>query len=433
MIRNRNFQLLAAIAAVLLFVNVVSFTNDEVAYTESYPAVVCPPNGANEDSLISLASSKTLVRKTGTSTAKFKEAGANRPAGSSQALIVDSQAVTPISWKARPGIWAGAITCIAPITSQWFAGGSADVTSKGRLTLVNSGLGRALVAVNTYTEAGAAIEQVFAVKANSTKDLRLSSLTPGSRALVINVVSQTGRVNAFLVDERGRGLQALGGDSINSIASPTSSVMIPAIPHRATQGGKQQHILRILVPGEVGAELKANIISAQESFAPTGIDGRFIAAGKVIEIPINVLTSSPLFALELKADRPIIAAVFTKTLVDNKSDFLWSTPVPELLPGLFSITGTSPLLVFSGREISVDLEISAPKAKVSTVELRGSGLLSYQVGEKARVVKVRKSSGGVYAAALINTKSGSGYAPLLPGTTLTRSSVPQSDIRVLIP
>ena len=33
----------------------------------------------------------------------------------------------------------------------------------------------------------------------------------------------------------------------------------------------------------------------------------------------------------------------------------------------------------------------------------------------------------------INSASGSGYAPLLPGTSLTRSSVPQSDIRVLIP
>lgn len=433
MIRNRKFQLLTAIAAVAIFVNLVSFTSEKVAYTESYPAVVCPANSENEDSLISLPSTKTLVRKSGTSSIKFKEAGFSRLAGSSQALVIDSQAITPIAWKARPGVWAGAITCIAPITSQWFAGGSADVTSKGRLTLVNSGLGRALVAVRTYTEAGAASEQVFAVKANSTKDLRLSYLTPGSRALVINVISQTGRVNAFLVDERGRGLQALGGDTINSIATPTNSLMIPAIPHLASRGDTQQHILRLMVPGEVGAELKANIISAEESFAPSGIDGRFIAPGKVIEIPINILTTSKLFALELKADRPIIAAVFSKTLAENKSDFLWSTPVPELIPTSFATTGASPLMVFSGQEISVDLEVTTPKRKVSTVKLRGSGLLTYQVGDKARIVKVLKSSAGVHGAALISTKSGSGYAPLLAGTTLTRSSVPQSDIRVLIP
>jgi hypothetical protein len=433
MIKNRNFQLLAAITLVILTINLVSFTTNKVAFTESYPAVVCPSDSENEDSYISLASSKVLVRKSGTSTLAFKESGNSRLPGGSQAIIVDSQAITPISWQTRPGIWAGAITCIAPIASQWFAGGTADVTSKGRLTLVNSGLGRALVGLSIFTEAGSQIEQVIPVKANSVKSLRLSALAPGSRALVINVVTQTGRVNAFLNDERGRGLQALGGDSVNSISSPERSLIIPAIPHLTSRNASQQHILRLMVPGDVGAELKANVISADESFAPAGIDGRFIAPGKVVDLPLNVLTASPRFALQLSADRPIIAAVFSKTLVANKSDFLWSTPVPELQPSVYSVTGTSPLLVFTGENISVDLEIGAPKGKIFTVELRGSDLLTYQVGDKARTVRVLKTSTDTYGAALINSASGSGYAPLLPGTSLTRSSVPQSDIRVLIP
>ena len=433
MIRNRDIQLFAALIVVILTVNLLSFTTSKVAYTESYPAVVCPADSENEDSFISLASSKALVRKSGTSTMTFKESGNSRLAGGEQAIIVDSQAVTPISWQTRPGIWAGAVTCLAPITSQWFVGGSADVTSKGRLTLVNSGLGRALVAVSIFTEAGSQIEQVIPVKANSVKSLRLSYLAPGSRALVINVVSQSGRVNAFLVDERGRGLQTLGGDSVNSISTPSRSLVIPAIPHLTSRTASQQHILRLMVPGDVGVELKANVISADESFAPVGIDGRFIAPGKVVDLPLNVLTSSPRFALQLSADRPIIAAVFSKTLVANKSNFLCSTPVPELQPSVYSVTGTSPLLVLTGEKISVDLEIGAPKGKIFKVELRGSGLITYQVGDKARTVRVVKASADTHGAALINSASGSGYAPLLPGTSLTRSSVPQSDIRVLIP
>lgn len=433
MIRNRNIQFFAAIAAVILFVNVINFTTDKIAYTESYPAVVCPANTENENSLISLASSQTLVRKSGTSTMEFKKSGNSRLAGGSQATVIDSQSITPISWQARSGVWAGAITCLAPISSQWFVGGSADVTSKGHLTLVNSGLGRALVALQIFTESGAQSEQVVAVKANSTRNLRLSSLAPGSRNLVINVISQTGRVNAFLVDERGRGLQSLGGDAVNSISEPARSQVIPAIPHIPSQRSKEQHFLRLMVPGEVGLELKANLNSATESFSPSGVDGRFIAPGKVVEIPLNVLTSSPRFALELSGDRPFLAAVFSKTFAENKSDFLWSTPVPELQSSSYAVSGTSALLVFSGEKISVDLEIAAPKGKKFKVELRGAGLLSYQIGDKARTVKVVKSSYQVFGALLINTKSGSGYAPLLPGTTLTRSSIPQSDIRVLIP
>lgn len=433
MIRNRNIQLFAALVAVILTVNLVTFTTSKVSFTESYPAVVCPADSENEDSFISLASSKVLLRKSGTSSMTLKESKNSRFAGGLEAVIVDSQEITPISWQTRPGIWAGAVTCLAPITSQWFVGGSADVTSKGRLTLVNSGLGRALVEVSIFTEAGSQIEQVIPVKANSIKSVRLSYLTPGSRALVINVISQSGRVNAFLLDERGRGLQTLGGDSVNSISTPSRSLVIPAIPHSSSRAMNQQHILRLMVPGDVAAEIKANVISANESFAPAGVDGRVIAPGKVIDIPLNVLTSSPRFALELTADRPIVAAVFSKTLVSGKSDFLWSTPVPELQPSSYSVTGTSPLLVFKGEKISVDLEIGAPKGKIFKVELRGSGLLAYQVGAKARTVKVQKSSSDIYGAALINSASGSGYAPLLPGTSLTRSSVPQSDIRVLIP
>jgi hypothetical protein len=432
-IKNRGVQLFAALAAVILTVNLVTFTTSKVAFTESYPAIVCPADSENEDSFISLASSKVSIRKSGTSTMAFKESRNNRLAGGVEATIIDSQAITPISWQTRPGIWAGAVTCLAPITSQWFVGGSADVTSKGRLTLVNSGLGRALVGVSVFTESGSQIEQVIPVKANSVKSVRLSYLTPGSRALVINVVSQSGRVNAFLIDERGRGLQSLGGDAVNSISTPSRSLVIPAIPHTSSRASNQQHILRLMVPGDVAAEIKANIISADESFAPAGIDGRLIAPGKVIDLPLNVLTSSPRFALELTADRPIVAAVFSKTLASGKSDFLWSTPVPELQPSAYSITGTSPLLVFAGEEISVDLEIGASKGKIFKVELRGSGLLTYQVGAKARTVTVKKSSSDTYGAALINSASGSGYAPLLPGTTLTRSSIPQSDIRVLIP
>jgi hypothetical protein len=179
--------------------------------------------------------------------------------------------------------------------------------------------------------------------------------------------------------------------------------------------------------------LKAVVTSAQESFSPAGVDGEFIAPGRVIELPLTLLTSSPRFSLLLNADRPIVAAVYSRTLNNGKSDFTWSTPAPELKPSSFSITGTTPLLVFTGEEIAVDLEIFAPRRAPIKVELRGAGLTSYQVGNKARIVKILRTSRQTYGAALINSPSGSGYAPLSVGTSLIRSSVPQSDIRVLVP
>ncbi len=64
----RALRLLAAITAVILFSNVISFTSKNNRYSESYPAVVCAPNQNGQTSVVSLASPKTLLRKTGTPT-----------------------------------------------------------------------------------------------------------------------------------------------------------------------------------------------------------------------------------------------------------------------------------------------------------------------------------------------------------------------------
>lgn len=430
---DRNLKLIAAFIAIALYANLATFTTKGDDYTESYPAVVCPPNAAGESSYISLESSKVPLRRSGTSTMEFKAAGNSRLAGLTQALIVNVEATTPITWQARSGVWAGAQTCIAPVTSQWFVGGSGDVTSKGKLTLVNSGLGRAIVTLAMYTEKGALSEQSVGVPANSVKSFALTSLAPGAKYLAIHLTPQTGRINGFLIDERGRGLRALGGDTVNSLESAAKEIVIPAIPHFLSRGKALGHTLRILVPGEVAATISATLTTSDGTFAPAGIDGKSIAAGTVIELPLNLVAQNGKFSLAIKADRPFVASVKSQTLVGGKSDFVWSTPVSELVTSRYSVTGTSPLLVFTGEKISVDLEIGSPKGKVTRIELRGSGILTRQIGEKARTITITKSSSGVYAAALISSKSGYGFAPLVPGTFLTKSSIPRSNIRVLIP
>jgi hypothetical protein len=429
----RALRLLAAITAVVLFSNVISFTAKNNRYSESYPAVVCPPSLTGQTSAISLASPKTQVRKTGTSTMAFKDARARRYVGSTEATVIDAQEITPISWQVNTGTWAGAITCIAPITSQWFVGGAADITAKGSLILVNSGLGKALVAVTVFTENGEQAQQLFAVKANSIMSMPLSTLAPGSKSLAIHVVPQTGRVNAFVTDERGRGLQALGGDTVNSAADPAKEIVIPAIPQQTGRNTSLPHTLRILIPGEVGSQIGVVITSTDGTFSPTGIDGATIPAGKVVDIPLNVVMPSGKFALHITSERPLVASVFTKTNSQQKSDFLWSTAVPALTTGTYSVTGLAPLLVFTGEQISVDLDLTSIKGKKQSVTVSGDQIATFQVSDRMRTFTITKVSSKVYGAALITSKSGFGYAPLVTGSVLTRTSIPRSNIRVLIP
>jgi hypothetical protein len=432
-VNNRVLRLLVAIVSVLLLGNLVTFTTKSDRYSESYPAVVCAGNGTGESSVISLSSPKTPIRKTGTSTLTYKDSRTRRLAGGTQAMVIDAQAVTPISWQVRTGVWGGGLTCLAPVTSQWFVGATADVTSKGKLSLVNSGLGKALVGVTLYTEAGIQAEKLFSIKANSLMTMQLASLAPGAKSIAIHVKPQTGRVNAFVTDERGRGLQALGGDTVNSMEAPAKSLVIPAIPQQTGRNNSLPHTLRVLIPGEVGATISVEIASTDGTFSPTGIDGKMIPAGKVVDIPLDVIMKSGKFALRLNSERPFVASVYTKTVALGKSDFLWSTATPRLTESIYSVSGMAPLLVFTAESIEVELELTSIQGKKQKVSLRGDEIATYQLSDRTRTFAITKISKDTYGAALITSKSGFGYAPLVAGSTLTRTSIPRSNIRVLIP
>jgi hypothetical protein len=191
--------------------------------------------------------------------------------------------------------------------------------------------------------------------------------------------------------------------------------------------------MRVLVPGEIGATLKVEIRSADGVFSPAGADGRLIPAGKVVDIPLKVLMKSGQFALHISADRPIVASVWSKTLAQGKSDFLWSTAVPPLGKSTYAVSGLAPTVVFTGGEIAVDLELTLAKGVRKKVQIRATDIATYRASDRVRAITILKSSKNVYAAALITSKSGSGYAPLRPGSELTRTSIPRSNIRVLIP
>lgn len=431
--KSRAALLAGAFALIISLSNILTISTNGSNYSESFPAMVCPPIGKGEISYVSLNSKQTQVRKTGISAMTYKSSQSTRPQGTNQALVVDSQEITPITWMAQQNVWAGAQTCLAPISSQWLVGATADVTSKGVLTLVNSGLGKALVSVDIFTENGVQAEQQVQLKANSIDRITLASLVPGATSIALHITAQTGRVSAFLTDIRGRGLRSLGGDVVNPSAEASKSLIIPAIPHLVVRGKALPHSLRILVPGDVDAHISAVIYSTDGTFAPAGLDGRTISAGRVIDIPLNVVMKTGKFALGITSDRPIVASVNSRTTALGKTDFVWSTSTSELIPSAYAVTGLNPTLVFTSEKVSVGLDLTTTKGKIRHIDLRGEGIATYVVPDGIKVVRITSVSSKTYGAALIATKSGYGFAPLVPGSALTRYSVPHANIRVLVP
>ena len=430
---QRALILVIAVTAVLFLSNILNFTVSTNRFNESYPAVVCPPNTSGLSTAISLTSPNTLARKTGSTSMKSTEVGFRRYAVAAQSAVIEAGSVTPIVWQVRTGIWAGAVPCSAPTASQWFVGATADITSKGSLNIVNSGLGRALVEIDIYTENGPTTPRTISLKANSYASLALASLAPGAKEIAIHLLPRSGRVNGFVVDERGKGLKALGGDLVNSTGDPTKKIQIPAIPQQTGKKTSTPHTLRLLVPGAVDARINAEIRSTDGTFSPVGINGRVIPHQKVVEIPLDITMASGKFALHITSDQPILGSVFSQTLVKGKRDFVWSTSAQDLTEFTLATTGLAPTLVFTGTSIRVILELTYTNGDTKKVRIAADDIATFVVSQTVRSVTFTGISSGTSGAALIASKSGYGYIPLNPGSVLTKSSIPASNIRVLNP
>lgn len=432
--RMKRPVVIASIAAITLILsNLTQGTVNRKDFSESYPPVVCPATPSGETSAVSLPSTQTGVRVLGKNTNIFKPARTLRLQQGSNPTIVDTKNMTSPVWQIKRGVWAGATICSAPSISQWFVGGNADVSSKGKLLLINSGLSDAIVDVGIWSESGIRPPRVITLKANSSIVQSLASLDPGSKNLAIHVSPRSGRVNAFMIDERGRGLRALGGDVVNATTNPSNVIMIPAIPQMTRSGKSLGHRLRLLTPGDLPAQISVELISAKGSFIPFGFDDRTIQAGIVTELDLNPTLSPGTFALKISSDRPIIASVYSSTFALGKTDFVWSTATDPISEYSLAVSGIAPLLTFTGEKIAISVTVRFTNKKEKNYEIEGDSIETLRVPDNARTVIFKKVSPNTYGGALIATQSGYGFFPLTPGSQLTRVLLPSPNIRVLNP
>ena len=430
---KRPLLIIAAVIATLTFGNLTSVPVTQSDVSENYPPVVCPATPAGESSAISVPSTQTGSRVLGKKSVIFKPTRTLRLMQSSSPTILETKNMTSPVWQIKKGVWAGATICSAPSISQWFVGGTADVTSKGKLILINSGLSEAIIDVEVWSESGIRPPKVFTLKANSSLVQSLDSLDPGAKRIALHIAPRSGRVNAFLVDERGRGLKSLGGDMVNASPDPSKVVVIPAIPHMKRSGKALGHTLRVIAPGDVDARISVELISNKGSFVPFGFDERAIKAGIVTEIPLNPELIPSTFALKITSNRPIVASVYSSTYADAKSDFVWSTSTAEMKEYSLAVSGLAPTLVFAGEKILISLSILYTNKKEKKMTITGEGIATFKVPENARTINFTKVSDETVGGSLVSTQSGFGYLPLIPGSELTRVLLPSANIRVLNP
>jgi hypothetical protein len=431
---NRPLKFLAALLTVVGISSILSVAVTTKNFSESYPAVVCPPTLDGLGSQISLSSKKTPFQRLQNRTTKTTPVKALRLPVNKDSLVISSEGATPVVWQSRVGSWAGGALCTGPASSQWFVGGAADVTTRGRLIIVNSGLSDAVVDVESFTENGKQPLRTLNVVSKNYIVIPLDSLAPGDRTLTVHVAPRSGRINAFMIDEQGKGLKTLGGDLVNPAATASKSVVIPAIPNQnAKNSPALPHILRVLSPGDVDASVTVEVMSSDGVFVPVGLTSRSINAGIVTEFLLDPNIASNVLAVRITASEPVVASVKSTVVVTGRKDFVWSSAAPELVPLTIAVTGLTPFISFAGQQISVSLDVTLIDGKVIRQNVKGTDIANWRVPANARSFTIIKVGKATFAGALVSSANGYGYFPIAAGSVLTKIEVPDSNIRVLNP
>ena len=433
---TRPLRFIAFIAAAVTIASVINVAVTKKTFSESYPAVVCPPTLPGLASQISLSSKKIQFQRLQTRSTKTAAVKVLRLPVNKDSLVFNSEGSTPVVWQSRSGSWAGGALCSGPASSQWFVGASADITTKGRLIVVNSGLSDAVVEIKVFTENGKQPVRSLDVPSRKYLVIPVDSLAPGDKTLTVNVLPRSGRINSFMIDEQGKGLRALGGDLINPISAPSKVLMIPAVPNQKKKQGQNpgsKHVLRVLTPGEVDASVTVELISADGVFIPVGLNSRSISAGLVTEFSFSPKISSKVFAMKITSTEPVVAAIESSVVSGGKKDFTWSTPAPELSTFTMAVTGLAPLIAFVGTEINVAIDVTTANGKVVRKTIKGTDIARWSVPAETRSFTITKVGKQTYAGALVTSVNGYGYFPIAPGSVLTRIEAPESNIRILNP
>lgn len=433
---NRPMKFVAALVTAVSVASLLTVAVTTKNYSESYPAVVCPPTLPGLGSQISFSSKKTQFQRLQNRTSKTAPVKLLRLPVMKDSLVISSEGSTPVVWQSRTGSWAGGALCSGPQSSQWFVGASADITTKGKLIVINSGLSDAVVDIQAFTENGKQPLKPINVYSKSYIVIPVDSLAPGDKTLAVHVIPRSGRINAFMIDEQGKGLRALGGDFVNSAQNASKNLVIAAIPHQMSKKPNKTaaaHTLRILAPGDVDANVTVEVLSADGVFVPVGLNSRSISAGIVTEIDFTPNITSSAFAVRISSNEPVIASVQSSVVISGRKDFVWSTPSPELTPLTIAVTGLTPLIAFAGTDINVALDVTLVNGKVIREQIKGSDIALWRAPATARSFTITRASRSVFAGALVSSVNGYGFFPIAPGSQLTKIELPDSNIRVLNP
>jgi hypothetical protein len=432
---NKKYNLVAVFLIFLFLISYLAPTrNEQVKITYSYPATVCPAIYSKASAIAALPNSKIGRRLIEGKNKNFVPANANAITLGSAALLVEGSAGTALTFANNN--WKAVVPCSVSNGEQWFVGGSGALTSKSILSIVNSGFSESTVDIEIYTPTGAVEPKSVAIAANSSKAISVDTLIPGEDSIVIAVKTKSGRVSSFLFDERKKGLRSLGADFVAPVASASKLVTIPAISDLKSKatGVSSAHTLRLLVPGSIDANIEVSINSNDGNFVPVGLSELKVSSRRVINIPLTFAPEKQAFSIIVKSDQPILGSVLSEYTFGKSSEIAWATAADNLEKLTLNLTGSKPLIAFSGKSINVSISAIGTNGKKYNKTIKGNNFAIWQAPIGLNRIQFISKNAATQGGIILHPEGsgiGTSYIPLNTGANLESASEPISDADVI--
>ena len=410
--------------------------SEQVKVTSTYPATVCPAVGNKVPSVASLTNSK-IQRRLINGISKTLNAGKNTLiALNNDALLVEGNPGTALTF-VNSG-WKSVVPCSVSNGEQWFAGGSGALISKSFLYIVNSGFSDSTVELQIYTPNGLIEPRNVVIAQNSTKKISIDTLVPGEDKIVIGVKTLSGRVSSYLLDERKKGLKSLGADFVAPVATANKKVTIAGISgltgKQITNNNSVFHTLRLLIPDTIDANIDVTINSNDGNFIPEGLAQFNLKNQRVLDIPLTFAPVNQPFSLIINSDQPVLASVLSEFTFGKSKEIAWATGADELSKWSVNLSGSKPVLSFSGKRINVQISATTINGKNINKKITGTDFLLWKAPSGLNRLKITANGKGITGGVIFFPEVGSigsSYIPMNNGANLETASEPISDASVI--
>ena len=263
------------------------------------------------------------------------------------------------------------VPCSSAAADQWVLAGGGTPGRQERLILTNPGGNAVTVDVTLHGPDGpipSTTGKGVVVPARGRTAVLLDAISGTVAAPAAHVVAQGGVVTAVVNDRWLDGTRPAGVDDASASAPPSRDQVVPAV-----EGGGPG-FLRVVVPGDDESVVQARVLTPNGPRAlPAGGVTR-MPGGTVRDIDISELAPGTA-AIQVRADRPVVAAVFSGRGAPGKpSDFAWS-PSAAPISGVAGLPLTRPDGIPTRTTVNRWLSLSAAgaSAEVEIVTVADDG------------------------------------------------------------